>query len=66
MVVGYNDGDGSVFCAECWRQVAQSGQHPSSILDSEDPADPTNNFWIVDNCRLCGIEVKHLSARLLD
>jgi hypothetical protein len=66
MIVGYVDGEGSVFCAECWRQLAQAGQHPTSILYSEDPVDPTNNFWVVDNCKLCGVEVKHLSVGMLD
>jgi hypothetical protein len=66
MVVGYSDGDDSVFCAECWLHIAQAGVHPTSVLDSVNPNDPTDNFWIVDNCKLCGSEVKYKSVGVLD
>jgi hypothetical protein len=66
MIVGYSNSEQSVFCVECWRQLASAGEHPLRILDSEDPDDPKNNFWVVDNCQLCGVEVQSLSSRELD
>jgi hypothetical protein len=66
MIVGHSNREQSVCCIECWRQLAQAGEHPLRILDSEDPNDPKNNFWIVDNCQLRGVEVKSLSSRDLD
>ena len=66
MIVGYSDGDESVFCAECWLHIAQAGVHPTSVLDSVNPDDPTDNFWLVDNCKLCGSEVKYMSIGKLD
>jgi hypothetical protein len=32
------------------------------VLDSNDPIDPTNNFWIVDECAECGGVVQYPTA----
>lgn len=66
MIVGYRDADESVFCTACWGELAQAGKHPTRILDTQNPDDPTDNFWIVDNCKLCGVEMKYLSVGVLD
>jgi hypothetical protein len=65
MIAGYADKDDVVFCAECWATRRPSGTRPDRTLDTEDPEDPDNNFWIVDPCETCGREVKYRTIRML-
>jgi hypothetical protein len=50
---------------DCWPKQRQEGNSPDRTLDTEDPEDPGNNFWIVDNCETCGHEVKYRAIKML-
>ena len=65
MIAGYVDKHEVIFCADCWPKQKQEGNSPDSTLDTEDPADPGDNFWIVDNCETCGQEVKYRAIKML-
>ncbi len=66
MIVGYTNKDEHVFCAECWSVEAVAGARPSLVLRSEEPDDPGDNFWVVDDCRSCGQKVKYKSTMTLN
>jgi hypothetical protein len=65
MIAGYVDKHDAIFCADCWVKKRATGRSPDRVLDTEDPDDPGNNFWIVDNCVSCGREVKYQATRML-
>jgi hypothetical protein len=65
MIAGYVDKHDAVFCADCWVKERAAGKSPDRVLDTEDPDDPGNNFWIVDNGESCGREVKYQATRML-
>jgi hypothetical protein len=62
VLVGYSDNEARVFCAKCWPAHAEAGSRPAEVLESTDPLDPANNFWIVCVCVECGGHVKYLNA----
>ena len=64
MITGYKDEGDNVFCVVCWKTAKAAGG-AASILDSDDPADPGNVFWVVDKCVACGADVKYKDVRLL-
>jgi hypothetical protein len=66
MIVGYINQEEQIFCADCWRSQAEAGARPAQVLDSDDPHDPSANFWIVDNCADCGGQVKYQDATTLN
>jgi hypothetical protein len=65
MISGYVDQDELIFCADCWVKKRPEGSSADRVMDTEDPEDPGDNFWIVDNCEGCGKEVKYRSIRML-
>lgn len=65
VIVGYMDTSSSVFCSGCWPGQVEAGHHVSQVL-TDDRDDPDDNFWIVDNCGVCGQEVKYTTAQVLD
>jgi hypothetical protein len=67
MIVGYSDGDGAqVRCATCWLERARAGAHPGRVLLCESPNGPDDNFWIVDECVACGVQVRYRDDRVLE
>lgn len=54
MIVGYLDQHEQLLCTACWPLHVEAGSKPCRILDSEEPDDPGDNFWIVDPCADCG------------
>ena len=65
-IVGYFNGTEQVFCTECWPAQAVRGARPSLVLQSEDPDDPSGDFWVVDACQACGQQVKYKAATVLN
>jgi hypothetical protein len=66
MIVGYIDQEERIFCTGCWPSEAAAGARPCQLLDSEEPDDPGDNFWIVDPCSACGRHVKYKAATALN
>jgi hypothetical protein len=66
MIVGYLKGTEEVYCAECWPTQAAAGARPSLVLQSEEPDDPGDNFWVVDDCRGCGCRVNYKGVTVLN
>jgi hypothetical protein len=66
VITGYMDENENVFCANCWKK-SKAVVEPVSVLDTVDPDEPDDKtpFWVVDNCLLCGVEVKYKDIKLL-
>ena len=66
MITGYVDESENVFCADCWKKAKAIGGAARMLdaIDSTNPDDQTP-FWVVDNCVLCGADVKYKDIKLL-
>jgi hypothetical protein len=58
-VAGYLAAHEQPFCRTCWLVRASLGTRPSAILLVQDPDDPSNPIWIVDDCSSCGVRVAY-------
>lgn len=58
-VSGYFGMDERAFCRACWLARTDRGARPSSLLLLQDPNEPNDPFWIIDDCSSCGVRVAY-------